>query len=254
MIDDAFNNSVDYYDDWIQKALPCYDELFSVAVESIPFAFDDKLNILDLGAGTGLFSRHVFQSYNNSTFTLIDIADEMLSKAKKRFADSESQFSYIISDYRKTLPQSQTDLIISSLSIHHLDNDEKQKLFNEIYFNLKPGGVFINVDQIKAPNDHFQKYYWSTWLKKVRQTGASEQQIQASIQRRRDFDKDSTMEDQLNWLRNAGFERVDCFYHHYFIGVFFAQKSGTSDDGSKKAEASPGPASGRTILNGAGAL
>ena len=36
MIDDAFNKSVDYYDTWIRKALPCYDELFSVAVECTP--------------------------------------------------------------------------------------------------------------------------------------------------------------------------------------------------------------------------
>ena len=223
-IDDAFNKSVDYYDNWVRKALPCYDELFSVAVESIPFAPTEKLTVLDLGAGTGLFSWHVFQRFNTSHFTLIDVADKMLDVAKTRFAGYDRQFSYMASDYRDALPASIYDLVISSLSIHHLNDDEKQKLFKEIFLKLNPNGVFINVDQIKAPSKHLQTLYWSTWLKKVRQTGASEAQIQESILRRTEFDKDSTLADQLSWLKNAGFEEVDCFYHHYFLGVFFAQK------------------------------
>jgi tRNA (cmo5U34)-methyltransferase len=224
MIDDAFNKSVDYYDVWIRKALPCYDELFSVAVECIPFPDDKKLDILDLGAGTGLFSWHILQRYRRSDFTLVDVAEKMLAVAENRFADFGGQFSYVIRDYREALPESQFDLIVSSLSIHHLNDEEKQKLFTNIFSNLKPGGAFINVDQIKSPNDHFQELYWSTWLKKVRRAGASEQKIRESIQRRKTFDRDATMEDQLHWLRDAGFDKVDCLYHHYFVGVFIAQK------------------------------
>jgi tRNA (cmo5U34)-methyltransferase len=90
--------------------------------------------------------------------------------------------------------------------------------------NPKPGGAFINVDRIKAPKDYFQEVYWPTWLKKVRRSGASEQQIQESIQRRQAFDRDSTLEQQLLWLKNAGFKEVGCLYHHYFVGVFFAHE------------------------------
>lgn len=223
-IDDAFNKTSDYYDSWVQKALICYDELFSVAVECIPFSVSEKLKILDLGAGTGLFSWHVLQRHTNADFTLIDVADKMLDISKERFASHEGQFSYIKSDYRKLILSSPFDLIISSLSIHHLNDKEKQDLFREICLKLKPGGAFINVDQIKAPSEHFQELYWSIWLSEVRKTGASEKQIKESILRRKDFDKDSTLIDQLEWLKKAGFKQVDCLYKRYFVGVFFAQK------------------------------
>jgi tRNA (cmo5U34)-methyltransferase len=228
MIDDAFNKSVDYYDTWIRKALPCYDELFSVATECIPFGFEERLDVLDLGAGTGSYSRHILQRYPNARFTLVDVADKMLAIAKKRFAGFEDQFSFITGDYRETWPDRPFDLVVSSLSIHHLEDDEKQRLFKKIWASIKPGGAFINVDQIKAPDEYFHELYGSTWLKQVRQNGASEQQIQASIQRRKDFDKDSTLGDQLNWLKDAGFENADCLYHHYFVGVFLALKFETS--------------------------
>ena len=39
-IDEAFNKTVQYYDDWIRKAIPGYSDLFTVAKELIPFAPD----------------------------------------------------------------------------------------------------------------------------------------------------------------------------------------------------------------------
>ncbi len=223
-IDEAFNRTVEYYDSWVQKALPCYEELFKIAVEIIPFPATDKLRVLDLGAGTGLFSWHVFQSYSHSSFTLIDVADKMLAVSKARFAGKDSQFSYITGDYCNALPDAKYDLIISSLSIHHLDDAAKRTLFSSIYNVLDRDGVFINVDQIKGPTDDFKNLYWSTWLNRVRQTDAREEQIQESIKRRTEFDLDATLIDQLAWLHDAGFDQVDCVYKHYFIGVFYAQK------------------------------
>lgn len=186
-IDDAFNQTVEYYDSWVRNALPRYEEIFSVAVESIPFQASEKLNVLDLGAGTGLFSWHVFQRYPHANFTLVDVAEKMLDLAKTRFMAHEGQFSMIKRDYRKVALSTGFDLIISSLSIHHLEHSEKQDLFREIFFNIKQGGVFINVDQIKAPSENLQELYWSTWLDHVHGTSASEEQIQESIERPQDL-------------------------------------------------------------------
>jgi len=70
----------------------------------------------------------------------VDAADQMLDVSRKRFEESSRQFSYITGDYRTTFPASPFDLIISSLSIHHLIDEEKKKLFKDIYRKLKPGG------------------------------------------------------------------------------------------------------------------
>jgi tRNA (cmo5U34)-methyltransferase len=72
--------------------------------------------------------------------------------------------------------------------------------------------------------------YWTTWLDKVRRNGATEEQIQASIQRRVAYDQDAPLADQLEWLRDAGFADVDCIYKNYFIGVFRAAKRVTDRD------------------------
>ena len=80
-------------------------------------------------------------------------------------------------------------MVISSLAVHHLEDADKQSLFQRIFTALHPGGAFINVDQIKG-KPPFDQLYWETWLASVRSAGASEDKIQASIKRRREFDRD----------------------------------------------------------------
>jgi tRNA (cmo5U34)-methyltransferase len=106
-----------------------------------------------LGAGTGLFSWHVFQRYRNARFTFVDIADILLELTKLRFTDHEDQFSIVKADYRNLTLNISFDLIISSLSIHYLEDGVKQDLFHRVYSQFNPEGVFINVDQIKAPSE-----------------------------------------------------------------------------------------------------
>ncbi|SHJ34530.1 tRNA (cmo5U34)-methyltransferase [Desulfatibacillum alkenivorans DSM 16219] len=84
--------------------------------------------------------------------------------------------------------------------------------------------MFINIDQIKGETDFLQKLYWDNWLEKVRKNGAREEQIQASIQRRKEYDKDALVFEQVQWLKEAGFLNVDCIYRSFFMGLFFGVK------------------------------
>jgi len=220
----AFDESVEYYDAWMKTALPRYDELFSIAVDLIPFEADQAIQVLDLGAGTGLFSHHVWTRFPQTIFTLYDIAPKMLDIARQRFRQHLDQFEFQQVDHRDLTAEDCFDVVISSLSIHHLNQVEKRDLFAAIYRALRKGGVFINVDQIKGPTKYFQDLYWSHWLNHVREQDAAEELVQASIHRRLDYDQDDTLVDQLNWLSEAGYKHVDLIYKHYFVGVFYAQK------------------------------
>ncbi len=223
-IDQAFNASIDYYDDWMKKALPNYEDIYKTAQELIPFAPTAPIDVLDLGAGTGLFSKHVWEKYPQARFLLYDLADKMLDVAKERFSSSPQQFEFVIGDYRTLQVPHQFDLVVSSLSIHHLTDDEKRKLFRDIYSVLREPGVFINIDQIRGATTYLQDLYWNRWLEQVRQREPSEKRIQESIDRRVTYDRDALLEDQLRWLTEASFVNVDCVYKNYFIGVFLAMK------------------------------
>ena len=221
-VEQAFSEAAPDYDTWVKQALPAYEALFSVAVEIIPFAHDRPLEIADLGAGSGLFTRHVQSAYPNAAFTLVDASREMLDLARKRFQQRTDSFSFIEQRLEDFSEPERFDVVISSLAIHHLEDADKRSLFKRIFNALRPGGAFIHVDQIRG-QPPFDRLYWETWLAKVRTAGASEANIQTSIKRRKEFDHDARLSSQLTWLRAAGFV-ADCIYKHYFVAVFLALK------------------------------
>jgi tRNA (cmo5U34)-methyltransferase len=220
----AFDQTAAYYDDWIKKAQPRYDEIFTIVKDLMPFPNNVPIRVLDLGAGTGLFAWHVLQKYAQAQVVLYDLAEQMLAVAKERFRDIDGQVEYKVGDYRSLGNLEPFDLVVSSLSIHHLMHEEKQDLFKAIFGILKSGGVFINVDQIKPPTSYLQEECRRNWLENLHARGASEERIQESLRRRATYDKDALLIDQIAWLQAAGFESVDCIYKYYFMGVFFAMK------------------------------
>ena len=223
-IDKAFNETVEYYDSWIRKAVPGYDDMFAIAGELLPFAADAAIDVLDLGAGTGLFASHVLERRPQGRFVLYDVAARMLDVARERFSAYPGRFRYVVDDYRNLGDVGSFDLVISSLSIHHLADQEKKELCGRIYAVLRAGGMFINIDQIKGPTPALQELYFKTWLAKVRQAGASEDELQGGIERRLAFDREATLADQLRWLEEAGFADVDCIYKNYLMGLFIGIK------------------------------
>ena len=217
-----FDRAAAGYDDWVRMALPTYDELFTVAVEAIPYGPEEAISFADLGAGTGLFSAMVLARYRQARATLFDTSKNMLEIARRRFVHESERVQLVrerLEDFRDT---QQFDLVVSSLAIHHLQDQDKRVLFSRIHTCLAAGGAFINVDQIRGVGP-FDALYWRTWKNRIRQNGAPEDKIQDSIRRRREVDRDSTLVEQLKWLEDAGF-RTDCVYKHYFVGVFLAVK------------------------------
>ena len=223
-IDQAFNASTPTYDDWMSRALLSYSDLFGTAVQIIPFEKDYPLRVLDLGAGTGSFANHIHQVFPNAEFVLMDVADQMLEAARERFRGSKNRFKIQVADYRNLEGVEEYDLVVSSLSIHHLTDPEKRSLFKAIYTILREKGAFINVDQIRGETSTLRSLYWNRWLKHVHSSGATEDQIKASIERRTTYDKDALLTDQIEWLKLAGFSSVDLVYKNFFLGVFLGLK------------------------------
>ena len=142
-IETQFNLIAEEYDANRKKFIPCFDDYYISTTKFIASGISEPKRVLDLGAGTGLLTYYWYRQFPKSEYVLVDIAGEMLKIARKRF-DGIKTVTYRISDYTKALPEDNFDIIISALSVHHLEHDEKLKLFARIYEKLPNGGLFIN--------------------------------------------------------------------------------------------------------------
>ncbi|MFD0696972.1 class I SAM-dependent methyltransferase [Paenibacillus sp. GCM10027628] len=217
-----FDEIASKYDSQRRKLIPCFDEYYQIAASLIPSG-SKAPHILDLGAGTGLFSSLVSAQHPDASFTLIDLSEGMLDIAKQRFGAESPNFKYITADYSRFDYADSYDCIISSLSIHHLEDHEKYDLYHRIFKLLKPGGVFVNADQVLGSSPFLENLYRSDWEGKIEATDLSREALQAAYERTK-LDKMATLDHQLNWLREAGFVDVDCVYKYYNFVVMHGRK------------------------------
>ena len=84
-MEQQFNQIAKEYDANRKKFIPCFDDFYGRTTEFIAANICTPKRILDLGAGTGLLSAFWVQHFGASEYVLVDIADEMLQIARKRF-------------------------------------------------------------------------------------------------------------------------------------------------------------------------
>ena len=203
----AFSSTAALYDLNRSRLIPGFEGLYRWAVDLVP---DGATQILDLGAGTGLLSAFVKARFPEASLHLVDLSAAMLDKARLRFAE-DTRITFEVGDYSVGPLQGRYHAVVSALSIHHLEDEAKRGLFRAIRDVLLPGGVFVNAEQVLGPTAALEERYKRDWLDKVRALGATEQEIRDSLFRQRE-DRCASVEDQLVWIRAAGFEDVDCWF------------------------------------------
>ena len=210
------------YDLQRKKFIPCFDDYYITTTDFIAKSIPKPDKILDLGAGTGLLSKYFYEHFESAEYTLVDVSDKMLEIAKKRF-DGLNNFKFQILDYSEILPDEKYDLIVSALSIHHLGNNEKSDLFQNIYNALPEHGVFVNYDQFNASSDKMNELYNKYWYDYIKNSDLPIIEHERWL-KRRELDKENTIEETIYMLKKSGFQMAECIYSYMKFGVVMAMK------------------------------
>ncbi len=215
----VFDATASTYDRDRSRLIPGCEAFYRWASDLIPLR---AKTILDLGAGSGLLTALVRDRFPNAHIRLMDFSGPMLKLARERLAGDEN-LTFHQADYVAEELPGDLCAIISSLSVHHLDDEDKRAVFRKAHAALKPGGVFINADQVAGPTPELDERYKALWLAQVRALGATQAQIEASLYRQRE-DRCSPVGDQLAWMRQAGFADADCWYKEGRFAVMSGTK------------------------------
>ncbi|MGM9524880.1 MAG: class I SAM-dependent methyltransferase, partial [Peptococcaceae bacterium] len=169
-IEEQFNRIAQEYDANRRKFIPCFDDYYENTTKLIAASIEKPARILDLGAGTGLLSYYWYRQYPSADYVLVDIADAMLQVARKRFAGVDNVRCQT-GDYAKGLPDGSFDVILSALSIHHLEDPQKADLFARVYEKLPDGGLFVNYDQFCGESELIDGWYNTYWQRQLHHSG-----------------------------------------------------------------------------------
>lgn len=166
----------------------------------------------DLGTGDGRLLALVRDSHPEAEAVGLDSSSPMLDRAKERF-DGDSLVDLRRHDLRGRLTDpGRADVVVSGLAIHHLDDERKRELFEEIHAFLAPNGVFANLDLVSSASAHLHERF-------RREIGRTEDDP---------TDQLAGLAEQVSWLREAGFTEVDCHFKWLELALVVAVKAGAA--------------------------
>ncbi|MDI6711592.1 MAG: class I SAM-dependent methyltransferase [Bacillota bacterium] len=213
------------YNVLVKKTIPHYEIMLNMIVDGIPLAKDESMLGLDIGCGTGNVSRMLLQSFPHLRMDCIDFSPEMLQVLSKNLSEFDGRYSVSVRDIRKFRITQSYDLVVSNLSIHHIENlNNKRQFFAQVFGSLPSGGIFVFGDLFCGSSPYIQQLYVDNWKAFQVSQGREQSEVDRHFERMKDVDFPSPLYPQLKILQEIGFLDIDCLFKWYGFGVVACRK------------------------------
>lgn len=100
-----------------------------------------EIEILEIGAGTGIFTKLLLKKYPLAKITLLDISENMIEACRSKFGE---QLDYIVDDAENFSTNKKFDLIVSNATFQWF-NDLEKSLLNLKRFVKKNGNIYFSI-------------------------------------------------------------------------------------------------------------
>jgi ubiquinone/menaquinone biosynthesis C-methylase UbiE len=159
-------------------------EAFQVLADRIPYEKNLPIKILDLGAGYGALTKFLLECFPNAKAVCQDGSDEMAKLGRERMKNLAGRFEYMLCDFSKhgwsKLLPGPFEAVVSSIAIHNVGSHNIIR------------GIYEDAYSLVKPGGCFLN-----------------------------FDRPRPpWEEQMKWLRAAGFKNVQIFRQEQTRAVF----------------------------------
>ncbi len=221
----------------VRGAIPLASEQIAVMLKVLKGMTPHVERVLDLGCGDGILGRSILAAYPAARAVLVDFSDAMLDVAKKQTA-ADSRSAFIKQDFGErswvgaVSSHAPFDVIVSGFAIHHQKDARKHQLYAEVYDLLRPGGIFLNLEHVASPTKRLEDIFETTFVDSLhayhrrRDPAISRERIAAEFYNRSDKKANilASVDTQCGWLREIGYEDVDCYFKIFELALFGGRK------------------------------
>ena len=220
-----------YAHDWIERQDDDARVYLRHIAHLLPFDPEDNIRVLDIGAGYGALTRLILNAFPHSTVVVHDYSEVMLREARMYLSGASDAVTFVrgdmmSDDWMKDI-SGKFDAVVSTIAIHNVRHQERiRSIYNDVFSMVSNGGCFFNADYVHhAPTvqrvrDHQQlmeqrfniRQATGTWQPIIEVKRRMEEAVSGAPAPNVDYQR-STLNDHMEWMRAAGFDHVECFWH-----------------------------------------
>lgn len=223
------------YVEGVRGAIPSADLQLEVISKILNEWCSIPSRIVDLGCGDGILGRFLLDKYSAAHVIFADFSEPMLEKMRNRVGSDKRatviNVDFSTSDWVKKIEKEKPfNIIISGFAIHHQPDKRKRNLYAEIYELLADGGLFLNLDQVSSATTSIGKLFDSFFLDYMQRfisnagPGITMNEIENMYYQDKKENIPAPVEKQCQWLRDIGFQDVDCFFKTFELALFGGRK------------------------------
>ena len=217
-----FRRQVSDYGSLMTRLIPFYDQQRDIVLNLIPFEKLDRFSVLDLGCGPGLMTSEILERYPRASITAFDVTDEMLEACRSRVGGT-GRVELRLGDFRTDSLGHGFDMVIASLSMHHLTLAERPGCLRRIREALNDAGLFIAAEVIvdEAPAVGARQY--ELWREYIAGHGED-----PAFWYGRHLAKDhpAPISTLTTLLGDAGFAEAGCYWRYLNFAILAARYKG----------------------------
>jgi len=220
------------------SAVPRCLEQLTTLLTVVPFAASESFRIVELGSGDGRLSAAVLELFPRATLVALDGSPSLRAAAESRlmpFSDRArvAPFALATVDWWEALHGA--DVVISALTLHHLNAAKTQFVYKAIADRLSSRGALLIADLIAPAHPAGVALAADAWDASARSQAAAAgtpAQFDRFVEEQWNHyrhpgagDRPAALFHHLVWLRHAGFPAVDCWWLFAGHAVFGGHKS-----------------------------
>jgi tRNA (cmo5U34)-methyltransferase len=220
----------------VRDSVPIGIEQIDVMHRLVEAARGGVTRFLDLGCSEGVLAAAILGEYPAAHGVLIELAEPMLRLAREHLHPYDDRTEFIIADFHQSGWQETIhppfDAIVSGFALHAVPDARKRILYRELPALLQPEGIFITFEHVASATRWTQSVWDDTIIDAIFGPHLKETPGKPRAEVAREYYRHAAqsgqvpapLEVQIDWLREAGFENVECFHKMQELAMFGGQR------------------------------
>ncbi|MGD9892733.1 MAG: trans-aconitate 2-methyltransferase [Dehalococcoidia bacterium] len=127
---------------------------YAIMLDAVEALLPEAFVAIDIASGPGTISRRLLDRFPRARCIAVDLDPVLLSMGQATLGTAEGRLRWVEADLKSAawltaLGEEQVDAVLSSTALHWLPAEHLVRLYRELGTIIRPGGVFLNGDNMR---------------------------------------------------------------------------------------------------------